>query len=287
MKNGRLILLTLLALIAFAGNSILCRLALNQTSIDPATFTSVRIISGAAVLCLIAMTRRTSRAREGGWLSAVALFAYAVGFSFAYTQLSAGTGALLLFGAVQATMIFWGLFRGERLPVAGLAGLILALAGLVALTWPGVATPPPAASLSMLAAGIAWGIYSLRGRGVAHPLESTASNFLRAVPPAILLSVALWSHFNYDRAGIILAIISGAITSGLGYVIWYAVVPDLGAIRAAIVQLCVPVLAAAAGTVLLNETLSLRLTLAAAAILGGVGLVVLGKSGQPKARPVR
>jgi drug/metabolite transporter (DMT)-like permease len=280
MKHGRVFLLTVIALIAFAGNSILCRLALKETAIDPATFTLLRIVSGAFLLGTVAVARTGKRESHGGWFSATALFVYAATFSFAYTQLSAGTGALLLFGAVQATMIICGLFRGERLYSLGLLGLILAVAGLLALTWPGMSTPPAMASLSMLAAGIAWGIYSLRGRSVAHPLESTAANFIRAVPLAILLSVILRSRLNIDRTGVILAVISGAVTSGLGYVIWYAVVPDLGAIRAAIVQLCAPVLAAIAGIAFLNEAVSVRLTFAAMAILGGVGLVLLRKTAQ-------
>jgi drug/metabolite transporter (DMT)-like permease len=184
-------------------------------------------------------------------------------------------------------MILGGLLRGERLPAIGLFGLILALVGLVALTLPGVSAPLIGSSAFMTAAGVAWGIYSLRGRAVANALESTASNFLRALPFAILLSIALRPQLNADRAGITLAIISGAITSGLGYVIWYAVVPDLGAIRAAIVQLCVPVLAAAAGTVFLKEALGVRLVLSAAAILGGVGLVVFGKTARTRPAPIR
>jgi drug/metabolite transporter (DMT)-like permease len=283
MKNGRLILLTLLALLAFAGNSILCRFALKETAIDPATFTLVRIISGAVLLWIVTTARKTNGSNQGGWFSATALFLYAAGFSFAYTQLSAGTGALLLFGAVQATMIIWGFFRGERLHVGGAIGLAFALCGLVGLTWPGVSTPPLLASCSMLAAGIAWGVYSLRGRSIANPLQATAANFLRAAPLAILLSGLLWNRMNLDRAGVVAAIVSGAITSGLGYVIWYAVVPELGAIRASIVQLCVPVLAAGAGIAFLNETLSTRVTLAAAAILGGVALALVKKSATSQA----
>ena len=224
------------------------------------------------------MSRPPSVIQQRSWFSATALFLYAAGFSFAYTQLPAGTGALLLFGAVQATMIVWGFLRGERLHAGGAIGLALALCGLVGLTWPGVSTPPFLASFSMLAAGIAWGVYSLRGRSIANPLQATAANFLRAVPLALLLSGLLWSRMNFDRAGLAAAIISGAVTSGLGYAIWYAVVSELGAIRASIVQLCVPALAAAAGIVFLNETLSTRVTLAAAAILGGVALALVKKN---------
>ncbi len=278
MKSGRVLFLTIVSLLAFAGNSVLCRLALKETAIDPATFTFVRIASGAALLWIVATTRKTSGASQGGWFSAMALFLYAAGFSFAYTQLPAGSGALLLFGAVQATMMIWGLLRGEKLQARAAIGFALALCGLVALSWPGVSTPPLFASFSMLIAGIAWGAYSLRGRSISNPLQATAGNFLRAVPLAILLTALLWSRLNFDRTGILLAIASGAVTSGLGYVIWYAVVPELGAIRASIVQLNVPVIAAVAGIAFLKEMLSMRVSLAAAAILGGVALALVRTS---------
>jgi len=262
-------------MIAFAGNSLLCRLALKQTEIDAATFTSIRILSGAFALWLIAKTRKVSRRETGNWPSALALFAYAAAFSFAYLSLSAGTGALLLFGAVQATMILWGLQKGERLRLVQLVGLALALSGLVALLFPGLSAPPLGGSILMLGAGVAWGIYSLRGRSAGDPVTATAGNFLRAVPLAAILSIALLARSRLDWAGIGYAVISGSIASGVGYVVWYAALPSLKAASAATVQLSVPVLAAAGGILLLGEPITLRFLLATVAVLGGIALVVL------------
>jgi drug/metabolite transporter (DMT)-like permease len=262
---------------AFAGNSLLCRLALKQTSIDAATFTFIRIMSGAIALWLIMKMRKGSRDQAGSWLSALALFAYAAAFSFAYISLSAGTGALLLFGAVQATMIFWGLRKGERLRVRQCVGLAFALAGLVALLFPGLSAPPVGGSILMLSAGIAWGIYSLRGKAGGDPASATAGNFLRAVPLAAGLSIALLPWARLDWAGIAYAILSGAIASGVGYAIWYTALPGLKAASAATVQLSVPVLAAAGGIIFLGESITLRFLFASIAILGGIALVVMEK----------
>jgi drug/metabolite transporter (DMT)-like permease len=286
VTNARTFVLTLLAMIAFASNSLLCRAALKQTNIDAATFTSARIFSGAAVLWLIMKIRiwlivdRTAsplvleRKGNGNWFSALALFAYAAGFSFAYTSLSAGTGALLLFGAVQATMILWGLHKGERLNTIQIVGFIVAVTGLVVLVFPGLSAPPLAGSILMLGAGVAWGVYSLRGKGEKNPASVTTGNFVRAVPFAAALSIIFvpWTHLNL--AGIGYAVISGAVTSGLGYVIWYSVVPGLKAASAATVQLSVPVLAATGGILLLSEPITLRYVLASVAVLGGITLVV-------------
>ena len=265
-------------MIAFAGNSLLCRLALRETGIDAASFTFLRIFSGAVALCLAMQLRTASLKNAGSWPSALALFAYAAAFSFAYLSLSAGTGALLLFGAVQATMILWGWHKGERLRLPQFFGLALAFAGLVVLVFPGLTAPPLAGSVLMLGAGVAWGIYSLRGKGSDDPTRATSGNFMRAVPFAAILSVAAipWAHL--DRAGVIYAVLSGAITSGLGYVIWYTALPSLKAASAATVQLSVPVLAAAGGMLLLGEPLTLRFLLAAGAVLGGIALVVLEKA---------
>lgn len=191
--------------------------------------------------------------RSRNWISALALFAYAAAFSFAYIVLSAGTGALLLFGAVQATMILWGLRKGERLRVVQLLGLTLALGGLVALLFPGLSAPPPGGSILMLGAGVAWGVYSLRGRAAGDPVTATAGNFLRAVPLAAMLSIPLLAWSRLDWAGIGYAVISGSIASGVGYVIWYTALPSLKAASAATVQLSGPVLAAAGGILLLGE----------------------------------
>lgn len=275
----RLFIRTSLALVAFASNSLLCRLALKQTRIDAASFTLIRIISGAVVLWLI-LRMRTGRPKaplQGNWPSALALFAYAGAFSFAYVTLSAATGALLLFGAVQATMIVWGLRNGERLHLRQLFGLIVALAGLVALLLPGLSAPPLAGAILMLGAGVAWGVYSLRGRGTGDAINATAGNFLRAVPFAVVLSVAFILRMRLDAAGIACAILSGAIASGVGYVIWYTALPSLKAASAATVQLAVPVLTAAGGILLLGEPLTLRFLLASIAVLGGIALVVIAR----------
>jgi drug/metabolite transporter (DMT)-like permease len=275
LKPTRLFILTLLAMLAFAGNSLLCRLALKQTSIDAASFTCIRLFSGAVVLWMVNHLRRTSLPHAGNWPSALALFTYAAAFSFAYLSLSAGTGALLLFGAVQATMIFWGLRRGERLRPLQLIGLTLALSGLVTLLFPGLSAPPVLGSILMLSAGVAWGIYSLRGKTAGDPVRATAGNFLRAVPFAAILALALFPWARLDRAGVSYAILSGAIASGLGYVIWYTALTGLKATSAATVQLSVPVLAAAGGILLLGEPLTLRFLVASIAVLGGIALVVI------------
>lgn len=274
MTSGRLLALTALAMTAFAANSILCRLALEQTPIDPATFTSVRLVSGAVVLWLIVRVRAGHPPRAGDWWSALALFAYAAAFSFAYVSLSAGTGALLLFGCVQATMICVGLWRGERLTGWQSVGFAVAVGGLVMLVLPGVTAPSWIGALLMSAAGIAWGIYSLRGRGNVRPTETTAGNFLRAVAFTVGLSLLTMRSFSWDGWGAAYAILSGAIASGLGYAIWYTALPSMRATQAATVQLSVPVIAAVGGVVILDETLTARLVLCSVAILGGIALVL-------------
>jgi len=273
----RVFTLTLLAMIAFASNSLLCRAALKETSIDAASFTFVRIFSGAAALWLILTTRRTTSQSSGNWISALALFAYAAAFSFAYNTLSAGTGALLLFGAVQATMILSGFRKGERLDPIQIAGLVVAVAGLVLLVLPGLSAPPLIGSILMLSAGVAWGVYSLRGKTAGDPIAATSGNFLRAVPFAALVSVIMLPKMHLDSLGVIYAVISGAITSGLGYVIWYAALAGLKAASAATVQLSVPVLAATGGILLLGEPITLRYVIASIAVLGGIFLVVIEK----------
>ena len=269
--------LTLLAMIAFASNSLLCRAALKETSIDAASFTFVRIFSGAAALWLILTTRRTTSQSSGNWISALALFAYAAAFSFAYNTLSAGTGALLLFGAVQATMILWGFGKGERLDPIQIAGLVVAVAGLVLLVLPGLSAPPLIGSILMLSAGVAWGVYSLRGKTAGDPIAATSGNFLRAVPFAALVSIVMIRQARLDSLGVVYAFISGAITSGLGYVIWYAALGGLKAASAATVQLSVPVLAATGGILLLGEPITLRYVIATVAVIGGIFLVVTEK----------
>jgi drug/metabolite transporter (DMT)-like permease len=278
VNRTRIFGLTSLAMIAFASNSLLCRAALKQTSIDAATFTFVRIFSGAAALWLIIKMRRTTWKDAGNWFSAAALFVYAAAFSFAYNTLSAGMGALLLFGAVQATMILWGLRKGERLRAIQLIGLVVAVTGLVVLLLPGLSAPPLSGSILMLGAGVAWGIYSLRGKGEKNPASATAGNFLRAVPFAAIVSAMLFPWARLDRTGIDYAVISGAITSGLGYVIWYSALPGLKAAGAASVQLSVPVLAATGGIILLSEPITFRYFVASIAVLGGIALVLIEKN---------
>lgn len=277
MSPARLFIITLLAMIAFAGNSLLCRLALKYTSIDAASFTSIRILSGALVLWLIVRMRGGSHNAPGNWFSAFALFLYAGGFSFAYLSLPAGTGALLLFGAVQITMIGYGLWRGERLRKRQAAGFILAFAGLVGLLLPGLAAPPLHGSVLMLGAGIAWGVYSLRGRGSGEATRVTAGNFLRAVPFTAALSLAMLPSASLDSSGLWYAIASGALASGLGYAIWYTALKELRATSAATVQLCVPVIAAVGGIVFLGEHLTARLLITSTVILGGIALVIFDK----------
>ncbi|MBP6006964.1 MAG: DMT family transporter [Rhodoferax sp.] len=277
MQTSRVIALTGLAMLAFAGNSLLCRLALKQTSLDASSFTTLRLVSGALVLWLIVRVRHGKPMAGGNWWSALALFAYAAGFSFAYVHLPAATGALLLFGAVQATMFAYGLTRGERFSRPQLIGLLLALGGLVGLLLPGLSAPPPLGSVLMLGAGVAWGVYSLRGRGAGDATLVTAGNFMRAAPMAGLLSLLLWGQTTFDTAGIVYAVASGAVASGLGYTVWYTVLPALKATHAATVQLSVPVLAALGGVLFLGESITVRLVLASAAILGGIALVILEK----------
>ena len=266
---------------AFAANSLLCRLALRGAHADPAAFTLIRLASGAAVLWFVLRVRRVGRVR-GDWPSALALFVYAIAFSFAYVSLNAGTGALLLFGAVQASMLVAGFMAGERLGAAQGLGLALAIGGLVYLVLPGLEAPAPLGATLMVAAGVAWGVYSLRGRRAGEPTSATAGNFLRATPLAVLATLFSVSRLEVDASGWALALASGVLTSGLGYVIWYAALKGLSATRAAVVQLSVPVLAAAGGILLLGEPLTPRLVIASCVILGGVALAILGR--QPATR---
>ncbi|MGA7750749.1 MAG: DMT family transporter [Gallionella sp.] len=277
MSYPRLILLTTLAMIAFAGNSLLCRAALKHTAIDAASFTTIRLISGALMLWLVVSISRRSHTGSGNWPSAFALFVYAAFLSYSYGSLSAATGAILLFGAVQATMIGHGIWSGERMQRLQLVGLVIALAGLVGLLLPGLSAPPLFGSLLMLGSGVAWGVYSLRGRGAGDPTRVTAGNFLRAVPIAAALSVLMVDRTSLDSTGIGYAVASGALASGIGYAIWYTALPALKAAKAATVQLSVPVITALGGIVFLGEPLTLRLVLSSVAILGGIALVILEK----------
>jgi drug/metabolite transporter (DMT)-like permease len=273
--------LTTLALVAFAANSVLCRLALGGALIDAASFTFVRLASGAGALLLITILvgkNLPSLRRRIKFIPALLLFLYAAAFSFAYTGLTTGTGALILFGSVQATMLAAVLRSGERPHPWEWAGLALALAGLVYLVLPGLAAPPPVSSAFMAVAGISWGLYSFGGRGAIDPLADTTNNFVLALPLACVVNLFTLQSARVSTAGIVLAVMSGAVASGVGYVVWYAALRNLTATRAATVQLSVPVLAAAGGVIFMSEQVSLRLLLAATVILGGVALALLGRA---------
>ncbi len=274
MSYPRLVILTVITMIAFAGNTLFCRMALKLTSIDAASFTTIRLVSGAVTLWLVVTLFRGHKDGRGSWRSAASLFAYAIAYSYAYVTLPAAMGALLLFGAVQATMIGYGIWKGERLHGLQVAGLALAFAGLVGLLLPGLTAPPPTGSVLMLGSGVAWGIYSLRGRGAGDPTRITAGNFLRAVPMAVVVSLLTIDAATPDAAGVAYAVASGALASGIGYAIWYAVLPSLKAANAATVQLSVPVITALGGVLFLGEAVTLRLVLASIAILGGIALVI-------------
>ena len=284
VSSVRIVVLTSMAMVAFAGNSLLCRAALKHTTLDPASFTAVRVAAGATVLWLLLRFKNGDAPGRGSWWSAAALFAYAAGFSFAYVSLPAATGALLLFGAVQATMIGYGLWSGERLAGTQVTGLLLALGGLVGLLLPGLSAPPMVGSLLMMGAGIAWGVYSLRGKAAGDPTRVTAGNFLRATPMALALLAVMWQRVDFDSAGITYALLSGALASGLGYALWYSALPALSASSAATVQLSVPVIAALGGVIFLGEAITLRMTLASLAILGGIALVITARSASSPAQ---
>jgi drug/metabolite transporter (DMT)-like permease len=261
---------------AFASNSLLCRAALYDRSIDAVSFTAIRLLSGA--LLLLALVR--GRSLDGGWVAAGALAAYAFAFSIAYLRLSAGTGALILFGTVQATLIAWGLVRGERPPPLAWLGLAMALGGLVVLTLPGLTAPDPLGAALMAAAGLAWGVYTARGKGVPDPLAATAGNFLLSVTfAAIAAGVAATAgeRFHVTASGAGFAVASGAVTSGLGYVLWYAALRGLSGLQAAVVQISVAPLAALGGIAFLGERLTTRLLVCGAVVLGGIALAVLGR----------
>jgi len=268
-------ILTVLALFAFAANSILARAALDGTSIDPVSFTLIRIASGALTLALWVRWMSNAPRVRGSWISALALFGYAILFSLAYVSLSAATGALLLFGAVQITMVGSAIASGQFPSRRQFLGLALAVAGLVWLLLPGLAAPPPLPAVMMMFAGLCWGVYTLRGRGSEDPLQATANHFLRAMVPATVLSIIAFSSLRIDRTGVLLAIGSGALASGAGYAVWYAALKTIGTHTAAVVQLSVPLLTAIAGVMLLAEPLTPRIAAAGAILLLGIALVVL------------
>ncbi|MBU2240313.1 MAG: DMT family transporter [Gammaproteobacteria bacterium] len=290
----RLCVFVILALLAFAANSVLCRLALNEGLIDPAQFTTWRLLSGAATLVLLSAFQCLNNQRndlkiawlEGSWLSAFALFIYALGFSYAYVTLSTGMGALILFGAVQLTLILFAVWAGQKLVWLEWLGLAIAFAGFVYLVLPTLSSPSLLGFVLMTLAGVAWGLYTWRGKISAKPLFATASNFVRTIPMLLIALVIL--HLNTEQSqiaqpeGILLAVTSGAIMSGLGYAIWYAVLPYLSASMAAVLQLLVPIIATIGGVFFANESITLHLVIATLSVLGGVLLVIIARKRTPK-----
>ena len=284
MTKIKIVSLTTITMIAFAANSVLCRIALKETEIDAASFTSIRLISGALMLWLITKFLSKPSTNNSDWISAFMLFAYAACFSLAYVNLTVATGALLLFGAIQVTMIGYSIYIGERLAGRRLLGLILALGGLIGMLLPGVSAPSVGSSILMVGSGIAWGIYSLRGQGIINPISVTAKNFMLSIFFAVILSLLLISRVQLDIQGVLYAIVSGGVASGLGYAVWYTILPYLKATNAATVQLSVPVIAAFGGLFILEEPLTIRFLLATIFILGGIALVILSKSEWRSAR---
>jgi drug/metabolite transporter (DMT)-like permease len=276
----KIFLYTSFALVCFAFNSILCRLALRTDEIDAASFTTIRLVSGALTLFFIFsfLKKRDAEAKKGNWLSAFFLFAYAICFSFAYVDLTTGTGALILFGSVQATMIAAALVSGERPRVLEWLGLVFALGGLIYLVFPGLSAPPLLSSLLMITAGIAWGFYTLRGKRSQSALADTTGNFIRAVPMVLLISLPFLARVHSSAKGIVFAILSGALASGIGYSVWYAALKFHTSTRAAILQLSVPVIAGIGGVLFLSEEIALRLILATVLILGGIATAIFGRT---------
>ena len=275
----RIVLLTGLALVAFASNSVLCRLALGEKAIDASSFTIIRLLSGAIVLLILFKIKNNelSSNSRGSWYSGIMLFLYAITFSFAYITLDTGTGALILFGSVQITMIALSLLSGNRLHFTEWLGVIIAFAGFLYLIMPGVTAPSTTGFLLMTIAGVAWGIYTINGKGSKNPLSDTTFNFLRTVPFIIIMLLVVLKDVNFTSKGILLAIISGGVTSGIGYTIWYMALKGLTSTQAAVVQLLVPVIAAFGGVIFIFEKITFRLTISSTMILGGILFVVMGK----------
>jgi len=276
-------LLTCLALIAFAANSVLCRLALGNGTIDASSFTGIRLLSGSVVLFLILSIQGSIKGSnkgvpsKGSWTASFMLFLYAITFSYAYLSVDTGTGALILFGSVQITMILLSLISGTRLHIIEWSGVIIAFTGFVYLILPNITTPSINGFMLMTVSGVAWGIYTLRGRSSKNPLMDTSYNFLRTTPFVVLLAAFTMQNINYSSEGIVLALLSGGITSGVGYTIWYIALRGLSATQAAVIQLSVPVIAAIGGVIFVSETITSRLIISAIVVLGGILMVVLGK----------
>lgn len=281
MRDMRITWCLLFALVAFAGNSVIARVALGGEDIDAAAFTLIRLASGAAALFFLSlpMRRAGDTVAGGDWTSAVMLFLYAIAFSYAYLDLAASTGALILFGAVQVTMIVGGIWYGERPRSLNWLGVAVAMSGLTLLVLPGLQAPSLTGSLLMALAGVSWGLYSLRGRGAGRPLAVTAGNFLRAAPLAVIAAgIAMAGNLQISWRGVLLAVLAGAVTSGVGYAAWYYALRGISAAQAATVQLSVPILAAVGGTLFLSERPTVHTAVSAAVILGGIGLSLLGRT---------
>jgi drug/metabolite transporter (DMT)-like permease len=280
-------LLTCLALIAFAANSVLCRLALGNGAIDASSFTAIRLLSGAIALFIILSMKRSNKesskannkeaSSKGSWAAGFILFLYAITFSYAYLSVDTGTGALILFGSVQITMIMLSLISGTRLHVIEWSGVIIAFTGFIYLVLPNITTPSINGFILMTVSGISWGMYTLKGRNSENPLMDTTYNFLRTIPFVALLAVFTQQNINYSSEGIVLAVVSGAITSGLGYTIWYIALAGLSSTQAAVIQLSVPVIAALGGVLFVSEVITIRLIISSTVVLSGILMVVLGK----------
>ncbi len=293
----RLILITTVTMIAFAANSVIGRTAIGSADmplIDPASYSAIRLISGALMLGLLVALNGSRKdgspgLRSGSWSSAFALFVYAVAFSYAYVALDTGVGALILFACVQATMIGWALNEGDRPSPLEWLGLGVAFGAFIWLVSPGLSAPDPIAAALMALSGVAWGAYSLRGRGLPDPLKATADNFMRSlvflIPLGLIVLIAGYP-VHAGISGVVLAIVSGAVTSGLGYALWYRVLKQLGATQGAIVQLTVPVIAAAGGTLFLAEGWTFRLVVSSLLILGGVAVAIVAKQRRPRSMKI-
>ncbi|MGN6160046.1 MAG: DMT family transporter [Devosia sp.] len=274
----RIIALTVIAMIAFAANSVLARLAFATAGAEPLSYTGIRLAAGAATLAVLLALRRRNVRLGGSWSGVAALFGYAILFSIAYILLGAGTGALILFASVQIGMLGWAVYRGDRPGLIEWLGFVVAFGGLVYLLSPGVVAPNPLGALLMLVAGLCWAAYTLIGRASTSPLDDTAGNFMRSSPLAVVMIVAGALTHGVSLAAVIYAIVSGALASGLGYAVWYTALPSLSRTRAAIVQLTVPAIAGAGGVLFIGEALSPRLVIATIAIIGGVALAVISSS---------
>jgi len=273
-------LLTVLALIAFAANSVLCRLALGNESIDASSFTGIRLLAGAITLLILLSLQGGNKAAtsKGSWTASFTLFLYAIMFSYAYLSLDTGTGALILFGSVQITMIILSLMSGTRLHLIEWSGVLLAFTGFVYLIFPNITTPSINGFIMMTVSGISWGIYTLKGRNSKNPLMDTTYNFVRSIPFVVILAAFTMHNASYSSEGIILALVSGAITSGVGYTIWYIALGGLSSTQAAVIQLSVPVIAAIGGVIFVSEVITIRLIISATVVLSGILMVVLGKA---------